>query len=171
MQLAHNMKIEGGFLSALAGLIPFLTGTILPALGVGALSGLASTGVQKLIGNGLYLKKGSGVCRIETDGEGLYLGPTSGKGFETVGNGLYLIIQGGLYDGRGLILALNSSFKNSPILGMILWYYFQKKILYALKIEIDESNSKDGHTYRPKKIDEIWEILIADRDKRTKYKI
>ena len=45
-QLAYNMKIEGGFLPALAGLIPFVTGTVLPALGVGALSGLASTGVQ-----------------------------------------------------------------------------------------------------------------------------
>ena len=40
----------------LAGLIQFLTGTVLPVLGVAALSGLASTGgVQKLIGNGLYL--------------------------------------------------------------------------------------------------------------------
>ena len=57
-QLAHNIKIEGGFLSALVGLIPFLTGTVLPSLGVEDLSGLASTGVQKLIGNGLYLKKG-----------------------------------------------------------------------------------------------------------------
>ena len=37
------MKIEGGFLPMLAGLIQFLTGTVLPALGVGALSGLAST--------------------------------------------------------------------------------------------------------------------------------
>ena len=46
-QLAHNMKIESGFLLALAGLIPFLTGTVLPALGVGALSELASTGIQK----------------------------------------------------------------------------------------------------------------------------
>ena len=72
-QLAHNAKIEGGFLTALAGLIPFLTGSVLPALGVGALSGLASSGVQKLIGNGLYLKEGSGVCRMETDGKGLYL--------------------------------------------------------------------------------------------------
>ena len=45
-KLTHNMKIEGGFLPALAGLIPFLTGTVLPALGVEALSGLASTGVQ-----------------------------------------------------------------------------------------------------------------------------
>ena len=76
-QLAHNMKIEEGFLPALAGLIPFLTGTVLPALGVEVLSGLASTGVQKLIENGLYLKKG----QIDTDGKGLYLGPTSDKGF------------------------------------------------------------------------------------------
>ena len=67
------------------------------------MSGLASTGVQKLFGNELYLKKGSGVCRIETDGEGLYLGPASGKGFETVGNGLYLMKQGGLYDSSELI--------------------------------------------------------------------
>ena len=55
------MKIEGGFLPALAGLIPFVTGTVLPTFGVGALSRLASMGVQRLIGNGLYLKKGSGV--------------------------------------------------------------------------------------------------------------
>ena len=74
-QLAHNIKIEGEFLPALAGLIPLLIGTVWPPLGVAALSGLASTGVQKLIGNGLHLKKGSGVCRIETDGEVLYLGP------------------------------------------------------------------------------------------------
>ena len=80
-QLAHNMKIEGGFLPALAGLIPFLTGTVLPALGVGALSGLASTGIQQVIGNGLYVKKGGRSCHIETDGEGLYLGPANGKGF------------------------------------------------------------------------------------------
>ena len=60
-QLTHNMKIEGGFLPALAGLIPFLTETVSSALGVGALSGLASTGVQKLIGNGLYLKNGGSV--------------------------------------------------------------------------------------------------------------
>ena len=98
--LAYNMKIEGEFLPALAGLIPFLTGTVLPALGGGALSGLVNSGVQKLIGNGLYLRKGSGVCRIETDGEGLYLGPASGKGFETAANVLYLMKQDGMYDGR-----------------------------------------------------------------------
>ena len=99
-------------------MIPFLTGTVLPALRVGALSGLASTGVQKLIENGLYLKKVGSVCQIETDGEALYLGRTCG--FETVGNGLHLMKQDGLYDGRGLVLGPNSSFKNIPILGMIL---------------------------------------------------
>ena len=119
-QLAYSMKIGGGFLPILAGFIPFLTGTVLPALGVGALSGLASTGVQKLIGNGLYLRKGGRVCQIETDGRGLYLGPTSGKGFETLGNCLYLMKQDWLYDGRGLILGPNSPFKNIPIRGMIL---------------------------------------------------
>ena len=92
----------------------------MPALGVGALSGLASTGVQKLIGYELYLKKGGRVCRIETDGSGLYLRPASGKGFETVENGVYLMKQGWLYDGRGLILGPSSPFKNFPILGMIL---------------------------------------------------
>ena len=88
---------------------------------------MASTGVQKLIGNGLYLKKGDSVCRIETDWEGLYLGPTCGKGFETVGNGLYLMKQGGLYYGSGLILGPNSPFKNIHILGMIFRITFRKK--------------------------------------------
>ena len=48
----------------LAGLIPFLTETALPALGVRALSGLASTDIQKLTGNDLYLKKGGSVYQI-----------------------------------------------------------------------------------------------------------
>ena len=60
----------------------------------------------------------------------------------------YLMKQGGLYDGRRLILGPNSPFKNIPILGMILWYYFQKKILYTLTMEIDETDGKDGHIYR-----------------------
>ena len=72
------------------------------------------------------------MCRIEADGKWLYLGPTSGKGFETVGNGLYLMKQGGLLNGRSLILGPNSTFKNIPILGRILLYYFlKKKIIYT----------------------------------------
>ena len=80
-QLAYNMKIAGGFLPMLTGLVSFLTGTVLPTLRVGALSGLASSDVQRQIGNGLYLKKRGSVCQIETDGKWLFLGPTSGKGF------------------------------------------------------------------------------------------
>ena len=49
--------------------------------------------------------------------------------------------QGGLYDGRGLILGPNSPFKNIPILGMILKYSFQKKnIIHNKKMEIDETD-------------------------------
>ena len=121
-QVARNMKVQGGFLPLLAGLasqtLPFLTGTVLPALGVGALSGLASTGVQKLVG--LYIKKGGCVCEVETDGRGLYLEPTSGKGFSKLGDGLYLKKKGHIYDGKGLLLDPNSPFKNIPILGMLL---------------------------------------------------
>ena len=64
-QINHNLKVTGGFLPLLAGLaakaIPILTGTVLPALATGALSGLASTGVNKIMGSGMgqkiYLKK------------------------------------------------------------------------------------------------------------------
>ena len=126
-QLKHNRKIEGGFLGLLAGLtaraLPMIAKTVLPALpalGVGALSGLASTGVQKAMGSGLYLKKGGCICQVETDGQGLYLKPYKGKGFESYGNGLYLKQGGKLYDGKGLLLGPDSPFANIPILGAIL---------------------------------------------------
>ena len=52
--------------------------------------------------------------------KGLYLGPVNGNAFEIGGGGLYLMKQGGLDDGRELILGPNSTFKNIPILGMPL---------------------------------------------------
>ena len=124
-QLPHNMKIEGGFLPALSELIPLLTGTVLPALGVGSLSALASSEVEKRIGNGLYVKKGSGVCvcRIELTERGCILAQQAVTDLNLQGNGLYLMKQCGLYDTRGLILGPNSPFKNIPILGMILKYF------------------------------------------------
>ena len=74
-QLKHNMKTESGFLGLLARLavraLPMLAETVLPALGVGTLTGLASSGVQKAMGSGLYLKKEGCVCQVETDGSGL----------------------------------------------------------------------------------------------------
>ena len=93
-QLKHNLKVEGGFLGLLAGLaaraLPMIAKTVLPALGVGALSGLASTGVSKAIGSGPYLKKGGLINRVQTDGRGLYLSPYKGKGLNSYGDGLYL---------------------------------------------------------------------------------
>ena len=123
-QLKHNRKIEGGFLGLLAGLAarasPMIIKTVLPALGVGALSGLASSGVQKAMGSGLYLKKGKLISQVETDGKGLYLKPYKGKGLQSYGDGLYLKQGGKLYDGKGLLLGPNSPFANIPILGAIL---------------------------------------------------
>ena len=94
--------------------------SVLPALGVGALSGLASSGVQKALGNGLYLKKGGMISQVETDGEGLYLRPYKGRGFKSQGDGLYLKQGGKLYSGKGLLLGPNSPFANIPLLGAIL---------------------------------------------------
>ena len=91
--------------------------TVLPALGVVALSVLALSGVQKAMGSGLYLKKGG--C-VETDGQGLYLKPCKGKGLQSYGDGLYLKRGGKLYDGKGLLLGPNSPFANIPILAAIL---------------------------------------------------
>ena len=123
-QLKYNVKTQGGFLGAL---LPVLAGVgravapavmglakkALPHLATGALSGLASTGVSKLFGNGLYLKKGGMVAQVETDGEGLYLRPYKGKGLGSRGNGSYLKQGKNIYDGRGFLTGI-------PIIGDIL---------------------------------------------------
>ena len=119
-QLKHNLKTEGGFLGLLAGLaaraLPAIAGiakNVIPTIATGALSGLASSGVSKLLGNGLYLKKGGMIAKVETDGEGLYLKPYKGKGLGSHGNGLYLKKGGKIYDGSGLL-------SNIPIVGDLL---------------------------------------------------
>ena len=123
-QLKHNIITEGGFLGAL---LPMLAGVgraaapvvmglakkALPALATGVLSGLASTGVGKLFGNGLYLKKGGMIAQVETDGQGLYLRPYKGKGLRSCGNGLYLKQGNKITDGSGI-------FTSIPIIGDIL---------------------------------------------------
>ena len=120
----NNTKVEGGFLGFLAGLaaraLSMIAKTVLPALGVGALSGLASSGVQKAMGSGLYVKKGGCISQVETDGHGLYLKPYKGQGLQSYGDGLYLKQGGKLYDGKGLLLGPNSPFANIPIVGAIL---------------------------------------------------
>jgi len=111
-QIKHKLKITGGFIPLLAGLaakaIPILIGTVLPALAMGALSGLASTGTSKLLGSG----------------EGLYLKPHCGTGLSSLGDGLYIKTGRGFIDGRGLLLGQNNPISNVlksiPILGPIL---------------------------------------------------
>ena len=121
---SRQLKVEGGFLGLLAGLaaraLQMLAKTVLPALSVGALSGLASTGIQKAMGSGLYLKKAGLVSQVETDGHGLYLKPYKRKGLNSYGDGLYLKQGRKLYDGKGLLLGPNSPFANIPILDAIL---------------------------------------------------
>ena len=123
-QLKHNTKTEGGFLGALlpaigavgrmvAPAVMGLAKKALPHLATGALSGLASTGVSKLFGNGLYLKKGGMIAQVETDGQGLYLRPYKGKGLGSRGNGLYLKQGQRITDGRGLLTGI-------PVIGDIL---------------------------------------------------
>jgi len=97
-QVVHNIKTEGEFLSMLAGLatkaLPFLAKTVLSTLATGALSGvrsaLAQKATNKVMGNGLYLEKGSNITRVEMDGQGLYLKTYTGSGLGMVGDGLYL---------------------------------------------------------------------------------
>ena len=123
-QLKHNVKTEGGFLGALlpmlgtvakaaAPVVMGLAKKAVPALATGALSGLASTGVSKLFGDGLYLKKGGMIAQVETDGQGLYLKPYKGKGLGSRGNGLYLKRGKNIYDGSGFVTGI-------PIIGDIL---------------------------------------------------
>ena len=123
-QLKYNMKTEGGFLGALLPMLagvgravaPALLGVAkkaVPALATGALSGLASTGVSKIFGNGLYLKKGGMIAQVETDGQGVYLRPYRGKGLSSHGNGLYLKRGNNIYDGSGILTSI-------PIIGDIL---------------------------------------------------
>ena len=123
-QLKHNVKTEGGFLGAILPALgavarvagPALMGVakkVLPHLATGALSGLASTGVSKLFGNGLYLKKGGMIAQVETDGQGVYLRPYKGKGLGSRGNGLYLKQGKNIYNGKGILTSI-------PIIGDIL---------------------------------------------------
>ena len=111
-QVVHNIKTEGGFLSMLAGLAAkasaFLAKTVLPTLETGALSGvgsaLAQKATNKAMGNGLYLKKGSNIARVETDAWGLYLKPFKCSRLNKAGDGLHLKHGGQIISGEGLLL-------------------------------------------------------------------
>ena len=90
-QIKYNTKMKGGSLAALAGILAraaLIAKTLGTTIGLSALSGAAQTGIQKLLGGGLYLNKNGHTMQVQSDGRGLFLYPTSGKGFK--GDGLYL---------------------------------------------------------------------------------
>ena len=124
-QLRHNRK-EGGFLGAILPAIAGAARVALPAigkaLGVGALSGLASSGVSKILGNGIYLKKPNSLCKIETDGKGLYLTPQPTNGFfDQHGYGLYAVDDSGVSQvGSGILFGKNSPFYKIPLIGNLV---------------------------------------------------
>lgn len=100
-QAKYNSKIEGGFLGAFLGLGKTFLPKILGALGLGALSGAAQTGISEAMGgglesgSGLYLKKGGCFCEVTQKSEGLCLRSTYRPPFAR-GNGLYLKRGSGL---------------------------------------------------------------------------
>ena len=120
-QLRHNRK-EGAILPAIAGVARVALPAIGKALGVGALSGLASSGVSKILGNGVYLKKPNSVCKIETDGKGLYLTPQpTNNFFDQHGYGLYVVDNSGVSQvGSGILFGKNSPFSKIPLIGPLL---------------------------------------------------
>ena len=124
-QLRHNRK-EGGFLGAILPAIAGVARAALPAvgkaLGVGALSGLAGNLVNKVLGNGVYLKKPNSVCKIETDGKGLYLTPQpSNDFFDQHGYGLYIVDDSGVSQvGSGILFGKNSPFSKIPLIGPLI---------------------------------------------------
>lgn len=121
-QLKANVQKVGGFLPMLAGLaaraLPMIAKTVLPALGIGALSGLGNAAVSKAVGSGLYLKRGGCICTVQPSGDGLYLKPSTARIVQR--DGLYLKQGRQFHDGSGLILGPDSPFKNIPLLGMLL---------------------------------------------------
>ena len=118
-QVKHNAK-HMGFLPMLAALASAILPTIAKTLGIGALSGLASSGVSKILGNCLYLKKGNSVCRIETHGKSLYLDPYPVDDFDQYGCGLYIVQGSKVMDGSGLVFGKNSFFSKIPLIGPLL---------------------------------------------------
>lgn len=124
-QLKYNKeKVNGGFIGAIARLALPLVARAAPViaknLGIGALTGLASSGVSKLLGNGLYMKKGGNTYKIKPMGKGIYLGnkPSPPKALEHFADGLFL--RGDdkkYYDGSGII---SDIVKDIPLLNLVI---------------------------------------------------
>src|SRR6218665_1582254 len=107
----------GAILPFLATAGKFLLSSILPGLATGALTGIGSAAVSKVVdkisGSGVvYVKKGGRNYKIVHQGKGLYLKPWLGSGVE--GDGLYMKTS------KGILLGPNSPFQNIPLLWLLL---------------------------------------------------
>ena len=119
-QIKANTEHTGGFLWGLASALgPLLlqgAKALAPAIIRGAASAVASKGMEKMMGKGMYFQKNGHCSRVQTvEGGGLYLSPHprihGGEGlFEADENEV----------GGGLRLGANSPFKNVPLLNILL---------------------------------------------------
>jgi hypothetical protein len=100
-QFEHNKQIEGGFILPLLGAV---ASAVLPSL--------ASAAIDRNMGNGLFIKRGSGIVKVKQLGDGLYLRPYRTEGI--TGDGLF-IKRGGNYE------PVNDMYvRDIPILGKLL---------------------------------------------------
>ena len=119
-QLKYN-SVNGGFIGLLArAAIPLAT-KILPQVGkhlaLGSLAGVATNLANKVLGKGLYLKRGGCVCKIKDNrGEGLYLKPMRTTELDGYGDGLYLKNENGVINGSGIISEIT---KDIPLLNLL----------------------------------------------------
>src|ERR1043165_995903 len=116
-QIAHNAKVEGGFIGAILPFLAtagkFLLSKILPSLATGAMAGIGSKEASKI--------RDEIAGKVKAVGDGWYLPPWP-KG-SSMGSGLYMKTGKGLYmkpAGSGLIRGPNSPFQNIPLLGGLL---------------------------------------------------
>ena len=121
-QLKYNKDhVTGGFIGLLARAALPLAAKVLPQVGkhlaLGSLAGVATNLVNKVLGKGLYLKRGGCVCKIKDDrGEGLYLKPMRTTELENYGDGLYLKNDNGIIEGSGIIGEIT---KDIPLLNIL----------------------------------------------------
>jgi hypothetical protein len=131
-QVRANLRVEGGFLGMLAGLLsrflPAFITKVAPSLLGGVATGLVSAGVEKAVGgHGIFLRKKGHVYKVEpVEGNGLCLSPhphldgTYENNKYADQDGLLVRTKNGtIHDGSGLLLGANSPFKHIPILGWI----------------------------------------------------
>ena len=121
-QLKYNKDhVTGGFIGLLARSALPIAAKVLPQVGkhlaLGSLAGVATNSVNKVLGKGLYLKRGGCVCQIKDNrGEGLYLKPMRTNELDRYGDGFYLKNDNGIIDGSGIIGEIT---KDIPLLNIL----------------------------------------------------